>query len=197
MDFKIELMEFPSEVHSQIYIFARRILPLSRTLVAVQDFEMREACVALHSFIMDMLSDMYDNPEAYYLPVMKWEWLVVGKPIASQYFGFLRWLGQRGSIEGDTLVISKEDLQDVSKKFSTSTSSIKLEKRLEALSRVGLTAEVLPAGSYRIFSKNHPGMFLAFNALPQDNSSLLDFRGIDNKYKPAYDQARYPVRVYR
>ena len=73
MDFSIELTEFPSAMHSVIYSKGRGIMPLSRTLDAVSDSALRDSCVALHGFMTDMLSDMYDSPEAYHLPVMKFE----------------------------------------------------------------------------------------------------------------------------
>jgi len=69
MDFNTELSQFPSAVHSLVYFSARGIMPLSRTLDAVNDPALRESCVALHGFVIDMLSDMYGNPEAYHLPM--------------------------------------------------------------------------------------------------------------------------------
>ena len=56
-------------------------MPLSRTLEAVSEPALRESCIELHSFVLDMLSDMYEHPEAYYLPVMKIEDFLDGKPI--------------------------------------------------------------------------------------------------------------------
>ena len=201
-------------MHSNIYTYARRILPLSRTLDAVQDPAMRKSCAALHGFVMDMLSDMYDNPEAYHLPVMKWEELLGGKTldavkrdypkkikavhsrtthVASQYMGFLWWVGQKGRIENDAFLISAEDLQSVSKKFSSNTSPIKLEKRLEALNRTGLMTEFLPTNEYLFVSKNYPDMFPALHALPHENLSMLDFRSISGKYKPTHDDYFYSM----
>ena len=81
MNFNIELTEFPSAVHRCIYAAARGITPLERSLSFVTDSEMRSSCAAFHGFIIDMLSDMYDHPEAYDLPVGELEKFCDGKKI--------------------------------------------------------------------------------------------------------------------
>lgn len=208
MDFNIELVQFPSMLHSHIYSKGRSIMPLSRTLDTVSDAALRKSCVALHGFVMDMLSDMYDNPEAYHLPVMKWEEFCDGKPLdvvkreypkkikdvyaqtshaASGYLDLLRRIGNSGTIENDAFVVLEEKLKEIGKRANTSTSPISLSKRLEALSRVGFVTEALPTGGCSVFSKEYPDMFPALCALPGENFSMLDFRNITNAYKPTFE----------
>lgn len=70
MDFNVDQTVFPSTVHNLIYSTARGIIPLETSLSVITDGEMRSSCTAYHGFIMAMLSDMYDNPNEYHLPVM-------------------------------------------------------------------------------------------------------------------------------
>ena len=162
MDFNIELTEFPSALHSTIYAKGRGIMPLSRTLDAVSDSALRESCVALHGFITDMLSDMYDNPEAYHLPVMKLEEFLGGRDIhevkrestaklkkllsqtgfaANAYLDFLCRVGKEGRIESNTFVVSAERSQEIIKRANK--SSIPLNKLLEGFSRAGFKMETI------------------------------------------------------
>ncbi|MCL2704233.1 MAG: hypothetical protein FWE91_11605 [Defluviitaleaceae bacterium] len=219
MDFNIELTNFPSAVHSAIYAKGRGIMPLSRTLDAVTDPILRESCEDLHGFVMNMLSDMYDNPEAYHLPIMKLEEFLNGRDIhdvkkeshskiksldtqvrhaASTYIDLLWRIGHGGKADGDTLLVSEENLQYINKRVSSSSSPITLSKRLEALNRIGLIMETLQTNEYRFTSDNHPGMFLAIQALPWDNFGMLDFRNINGTYKSTHDDYFYPlVTKYR
>ena len=79
MDFRIELTEFPSFMHENIYCRARRFMPLLNH--AAINESILESWVALHCFVMDMLSDMYDHPEKYKLPYFKIEKFLDGRDI--------------------------------------------------------------------------------------------------------------------
>jgi len=209
MDFNIELTEFPSAVHANIYFWARGVMPLSRTIDAVTDPAMRQSCVALHGFVTDMLSDMYDHPNAWHLPVMKLEEFFGNRPAldmkrefpdkfkkvfaqashtASQYDHLLFWIGYAGTVRGDAVVVSAERLRDIAKRVSTSVSPIKLDKRMQALGRVGFTMEILPAGKGSFLSQKYPGMFPALCALAaKPNFEGYDFRNINGEHEPAFD----------
>jgi len=69
MDFSIDLTEFPSAVHSGIYCLARGFVLLKRSLTGIEDADMRASCVDLHKFLIAIYADMYDNAEAWHLPV--------------------------------------------------------------------------------------------------------------------------------
>ena len=81
MNFCIELTSFPSAVHKNIYSAARGLTPLKKSLVSITDPETHASCTAFHSFVVDMLSDMYDNPKEYYLPVLMLEDFCDGKKV--------------------------------------------------------------------------------------------------------------------
>ena len=215
MDFSIDLTEFPSAVHRSIYSRARIMLPLSLTLDAVADPAMRKSCAALHGFVTAMLSDMYDNPDDYFLPVMKLEEYISGRNLlelkrespqkykdavsqthlaAGRYMDMLWWIGDKGTIEGSAFVISAERLRDIGKRVKTSTSPIPLEKRLEALNRVGFNMEALPKDTFRFTSKNYPDMFPALHALRND-FLMFDFRNMSSTPKPTHEDFFYALSI--
>jgi len=79
MDFNIEVNEFSSAIHESIYSRARRLMPLADHPAIAEPA--RESWKALHNFLMGMLSDMYDYPEKYNLPVGKLEKFLDGRDI--------------------------------------------------------------------------------------------------------------------
>ncbi|MDR0294225.1 MAG: hypothetical protein LBH95_08760 [Oscillospiraceae bacterium] len=219
MDFSVELTAFPSAVHSQVYAHARGLTPLERSLSAASGPDMRASCAACHGFMTGMLSDMYDNPEEYALPVMALEEFCGGvtvngmkrrspsktKDILSQtrnvvhgYIALLCMLGKAGVLDGDTLGVSESDLAVMDQQVSTARSPISLAKRLKALSRVGLTSD-----SGQFISTRYPGMFPAICALAKKCEKLsgfaffafgnADFRPLGAKYKPTYEDYYAPL----
>ena len=79
MDFNIEVNVFASAMHESIYSRARRLMPLADHPAITEPA--RVSWKALHHFLMDKLSDMYDNPENYHLPVGKLEKFLDGRDI--------------------------------------------------------------------------------------------------------------------
>ena len=81
MDFTREIADFPSAVHKNIYSTARGVTPPDKSITDISDSALRSSCVQYHGFFMDMLSDMYDNADKYYLPVMELEAFCAGRKI--------------------------------------------------------------------------------------------------------------------
>lgn len=218
MDFTTELTTFESTVHQVIYAAARGLAPLEVTLPSVPE-ELREACTALHDFMVDMHSDMYDHPEAYALPVLALEAYCGGRTVNAMkqkapsktkgvlaqtrnvvqgYIGLLYWLGRLGTVREGGLAVSGEDLAVIGPRVSTSTSPIALEVRLKALERVGL---LQVEGGFA--SGRYPQMFAALHAMAQraDKQSgfpyfafgTADFRALGPKYKPAPEDYFWPL----
>jgi len=79
MDFNAEKSDFPSVMHENIYSRARQLQPLLNHHV-IPEF-IRESWVALHGFMMDELSHMYEHPEKYKLPYHKLEKFLDGRDI--------------------------------------------------------------------------------------------------------------------
>ncbi len=223
MNFTDNLTTFPSAVHRDIYCAARYMTPLSRSLPAVLDSALRESCAAYHGFLEAMLSDMYDHPEAYHLPVMALENHLGGmklngvrrrfpketESVLSQtrnaVFGYqklLYVLGQKGVVSGETLTLSPDARADIAKAVKTSVSPIPLDKRLTALSRVGLAER-----DGVVVSERHPGIFSAMAALAGAHQTKpgmcggfgffafqnAEFRNIVKPYKPAPEDYLHPL----
>ena len=220
MDFAQELTVFPSAVHRSIYFDARGLTPLARSLPGVADPALRASCEAYHRFTLDMLSDMYDDPEAYHLPAMELEKYLDGgklngvkqkrpartKDILARtrnavhgYRVLLCMLALAGTPRGDALAVSQRDIPAISKRVNSAVSPIPLEKRLEALRRFGL---VQTDDGFR--SERHPELFPAMCALSKNTGGKLsgfeffafcnaEFRTLKAKYKPSPEDYFEPL----
>lgn len=220
MNFSKEFTDFPSTVHKTIYSNAREVIPLNLSLTDINDHSLRTSCEAYHQFIMDMLSDMYECPEAYCFPVLELENYLGGNKVngmkqkypsktkdilsrtgnvVSRYMVLLSKLAFMGTPFNDRLEISEDVFPSIENVVNSLTSPISLEKRLNALSRIGL----IQTGTGFI-STRHPNMFLAMCALAQKtkgktsgfgfyNFTKVDFRNIIKNYKPKYSDYFLPL----
>ena len=220
MDFRKELVDFPSAVHRLIYFAARGLTPLEKSLADIRDPDMRASCAAHRGFLLDMLSDMYDNPGAYSLPVLELERFLDGrklngvkqkfpartKAVLSRtrnavhgYMVLLCVLGLSGTPRGDALLVPEETYPAIARRVNGPTSPISLEARLAALSRVGLerTDDGLRA-------RTHPNLFPALCALAKKTDGKLsgfaffafcnaEFRTLGAKYRPAPEDYFEPL----
>ena len=80
MNFNIELTDFPTVLHENIYTRARRFMPLL-SHKKILEIIPQEQWVLLHGLVMDRLSDMYQNPEKYKLPAGKLEKFLNGREL--------------------------------------------------------------------------------------------------------------------
>lgn len=223
MDFSIELREFPSAVHHRIYDAARKITPPDISLAGMRDASLRASCLQLHGLFMDMLSDMYESPAAYGLPVGALEAHLGGRKVngvkrkqpsktkrilsetynaVSGYQVLLCLLGKLGRPEGGRLILAPDDLEAIAKKVNSSNSPIPLDTRMEGLGRVGLTLRegVLTADG-------HPGALDGLRALATSFDKMnsfgyfafqnLEFRNIEKPYKPTYEDYVRPLSAER
>lgn len=220
MEFKIELTEFPSEVHKRIYCEAREIIPLENSLADITDNEIKASCEDFYSFVMEMFSDMYDNPEEYSLPVYELENYLAGRKVngvkrkypsktkniishainaPGRYMATLANMVYMGKLKDDVLVLDEETLVEINRRVNTSISPITLDKRLEALARLGLVHT-----DKGFESVNHPKMFRVMDILLQKTKGKfsgfdyylfekLDFRNLTKSYKPTYKDYILPL----
>lgn len=223
MDFNRELTEFPSMVHRIIYSCARQLTPLERSLGGMEDGALRASCAAFHSFMLELLSDMYENPEAYCLPALALEDFLGGKKLngvkrqqpakteklwsqtvnaVNGYQLLLCMLSRDGQVRDDTLIVSSETLEAIAKRTGSAISPITLEARLRALARVGLVQQ---DGVF--ISTRYPDMFASMHALASSSEKLssfgyfafqnLEFRNIGAKYNPTYEDYVQPLIAQR
>lgn len=220
MDFKVELTEFPSEVHKRIYCHGREVTPLCNSLADMPDSEMKESCEEFYGFVMEMYSDMYDHPEEYELPVHELENYLAGRKVngvkqkypsktksiishtinaPGRYMATLANMAYMGKLCGDVLILQQEELTEINRRVNTSASPISLEKRLEALKRVGLVQT-----EKGFVSEKYPKMFQAMCAMAEKTKGRfsgfdyylfekLDFRNMTKSYKPVYTDYIRPL----
>ena len=219
MDFNVDQTVFPSTVHNLIYSTARGIIPLETSLSVITDGEMRSSCTAYHGFIMAMLSDMYDNPNEYHLPVMLLEDYCKGQKInglkqrfpsktkgiiaqtrnaIKNYTMFMHLLGTHGKMEGDRLVVSSDILTEYDKSLRGSVRPVSVDNLFESMTRVGFVRN-----GNEITSIHFPNMFPALCALAKQAKKWsgfdffafrnLDFRNLNGKYNPTYDDYFRPL----
>lgn len=212
MDFSMELTDFPSTVHKNIYYIGRGIVPIKRSTEYIDMPDLYASCEEFHAFVIEMLSDMYDNPEEYHMPVMELENFCGNKKINGMkqkypaktkkilaitrnsvisYIKLLCLLGMHGSINGDELIVSISDMTQIEKNVSSSISPISLDDRFKALSRLGLLYN-----NESLVSKKYPNMFDAMHALATKvdklsgfdffSFSTLDFRNLKESHKPTH-----------
>ena len=199
MDFNIELTVLPSAVHKCIYSSARGITPLERSLSFVADSEMRSSCTAFHRFLIDMLSDMYDHPEAYDLPVGELEKFCDGKKIngmKQKYPSKTKTVlsHTRNSVHVYMMLLCMlargEASERIEKFVNAGRSPISLEKRLEAIERVGYTARFSEMSKAMQALAKKCDKFSGFDFFAFCNA---EFRNIDKKYKPTYEDYFNPL----
>ena len=219
MDFTVELPAFLSVIHRNIYLAARRLTPLERSLAGVQDEALQASCAAYHGFVLDMLSDMYENPHAYGLPAGELEALLQGKKVNALrltnpeqtkalqwatgdslviYLQLLCLMGQLGTCVEPGLLLSAAEMETVVKQVTAVHSAVSAQSALTALERVGLVWD-----GVRLVSQRHPGMFAGMCALARSAQKLsgfgffafcnCEFRNIIKPYKPVFEDYIQPL----
>jgi hypothetical protein len=81
--FMKDVCSYPTEVHQRIYRDALRLTPLEVTLAEADGIneELLESCKQFHSFITNMLWDMYLDPRFYGFPVGELEEFLDGRKL--------------------------------------------------------------------------------------------------------------------
>lgn len=212
MIFDLERTTYPSQVHAQIAFAGKRLTPLDIALAGMEDPALRHSCEDLHAFLLGLLTDMYEQPGAYGLPVYALETFLNGRKenrvkreqpsktkaliaqtrnAAESYIDLLFALGSMGEAAPDRLVLPAGAIEACFAKAKTTNSAIAAEMRRAGLARVGFIQE----GDV-IVCPGHSAMFTALVALartagkgsgmPKFNRNNLEFRQLLGPYKPTY-----------
>ena len=223
MLFTKELTEFPSALHRYIYAAGRQLTPPERSLDGMEEGALKNSCLAFFAFITDMLSDMYENPTVYGLPLNMLENHLKGRKLngvkrtqphqtekvlsqthnaVNGYQLLLCMLGRHGELRGNVLTVSADAWREIERRTSTSISPIPLSTRLNALSRLGLERD-----GDSILSTRYPDMFRGMCALASSSKEMnafgyfafqnLEFRNIQSAYKPVYEDYVQPLVMQR
>jgi len=65
MRFDVNQTEFPSKFHKDVWQTGVAVLPLEITLTGIDNPETREGLTQIYSFMLELLHDMYNNPDKY------------------------------------------------------------------------------------------------------------------------------------
>jgi len=197
--------QHPTFIHRLIWWDQRSLTPLSLSLPGLKtdDPALIESCRSLRGFFEELLEDMYQNPEAYYMNPGEYETYLHGRSeiearrankkehnnVRSKCYwsqGFhLRFLYEAsrcGEVTGDGLVINGEDYQGVAKQVGKSPylKDVKVHTRIAALARLGL--EVVRDGSNVILScAKNPAIFLAMMRLSRGGEANKTFGQLNFK----------------
>jgi len=180
---------------------------------------LRKGEKSLYQFMTDLYSDMYDNPEAYYLPIGEYDSFMNSSDRenltrkdklkesllrnrfqrAIQFYQKLLFeIGSKAEPDGDShnFIMDKSVLSDIITKHNLRILRGEQERRAEALSNLGM--EIIQSKSkMTISNKENPEMLAALSTLCKANTKKFvltnflrcDFRGLMDSFKPSFDDA--------
>lgn len=221
MTFDINQNTFPSTTHKSIWHTAVYMAPFNEVipanLPAEQSLDLIEGEKSFYQFILDLYSDMYNNPEAYYIPILEYDSFMnskVGKDFTDKdkkqesklrnkfqkaiqfYQKLLFEIGSKAQPElgSYNLLIDKSILYDALSKHNLNIVLKDSEKRISALSNLGMVIDI-SGNKITISNIRYTKMLIALSALCKaDNKKYLltnflrcDFRGLNNSYKPEFN----------
>lgn len=217
MQFTKDFTGFPTRIHRAIYAAALRLTPLEISLAGMDDPNLAESCRQYHAFVLDLLSDMYADPQAYGMDAGEYEafldgraWSVAEHQETSKskalrgkegnalpsYLRFLKIIGTCGELERAGLVFPAKDLAWL-KNPKGYDGVIPYKTRVDALRRVGLAIGENPDGTATVTSGAHPAMLPALSALAkstgntktfgENNFFHCEFRQLRGSYIPTYE----------
>jgi len=221
--FDINQKEFPSITHESIWHAAIFISPFREVIpthvTGKKRDNLREGEKSLYQFITDLYSDMYENPEAYYLPVGEYDSFMENRDRknlsdkdklkesllrnkfqrAIQFYQKLLFeIGSKGEPNGgsDSLIMDKAVLSDIIIKHNFRILRGEQEKRAEALSNVGMKIDQSQS-KMTVSNNKYPKMLVGLSALCKANTGKFaltnflrcDFRGLVDSFEPGFDDA--------
>lgn len=205
MNFSKSNTDFPTIAHRSIYLMAIRQTPLDISLAnASATDELLKSCRQYHAFVMNMLSDMYNDPLAFGIKAGEYDEFLSGKKenamkqklpaktkaIRSEtgnavpsYFRLLNRFAQFGEVAADGFAITEADYAAIRKNYDYSFAKkpegieklIPYKVRLDAFAKSGLMVEELADGSAKLTNGVYPEMFLAFSKLAKSGRNEKPF----------------------
>ena len=203
MNFENKPAKYPSFIHQKIFAAARRLNAILPLIDTVENPVMRESCTVLYRFVMDMFSDMYENPEAYHLPVGKLEEFIgnrdalearraepakykkIEAEVRHATDGYIRLLydiGLYGEIDGESIAVSMKNMPNIGVGMKKGS----IDNLVAALNRVGLTVHSdYSTGLHRFYFDEHTDMLSALCEYSSWLGCINDLRAI--RKKPTHD----------
>lgn len=216
MPFVNKQKEFQTEVNKKIGLLINNVIPLSESLT--DDFtikigeEIAESCKDYYYFYTDMLRDMYDNPDEYYLNAGMYEYVLNGRKyyavrrsegdnsvkkcptdLQRSFFLFLINIGLHGELLDNSLSIKSSFFNKlVNQSVKNKAKDYLIKKPLERvymLERVGLCIQYI--GDWvHITNNKYPKMFPVLCALAKNTTEesflICPLKSITGDFKPDY-----------
>jgi hypothetical protein len=223
MKFELKQKAFPSATHQSVWHAALFMAPLYEIIPMefqgrrVEDLRKGEA--SLHRFMNDLYSDMYQNPEAYFLPVGEYDEFMKGKEgkelthkeetresflrnrfqKSIQFYQKLLFeIGTKSKPEAssDLFSMDRTVLSAMITKHNLRILRGEEEKRADALARLGMKIKRTKQ-KMSVAHDDYPEMLLALAMLCKSvpgkytltHFLRCDFRGLIRSHKPDFEDA--------
>jgi hypothetical protein len=182
-------IDHPTFIHQLVWWDRICLTPLDDSIpgLAQSDPALIESCKSLHGAMRELLEDMYQHPDAYYLNPGEYEAFLNGRSViearrenrekhnqarskcywlAGFHWRFLMDASRCGEVTGAGLVMRSEDYAGVVKKAAKSPflKGVDVNTRIAALSRAGFEVKQGGEGVVLTYPKA-PEIFLAMNRL--------------------------------
>lgn len=215
MSLSKEQTVFPSIAQQSIWTAAMALAPFDEVvpsgLVEEEIDALRSGEANLRRFMVDMFTDMYENPDAYGIPVGVYDSYMDGRDRRSMghkndpkesrlrnqfqqaiqfYQKLLFEMGAGGEVDGARLRMETAVMDGMINKYNLRLIRGTQNQRLNALTRLGMT--IRRNDDAVVFENTrYPGMFTALRALARAGRGVLaltnvlrcDFRGLIKGYK--------------
>jgi hypothetical protein len=199
MEFDKNNTEFPTMLHRDIYMTALRMTPPEISLAEIDktDPDLAKSGCEFYSFMIELLSDMYNDPHLYGMtPGAYEEFINWGKYHAvkryqpknallffdqsgaelSSYLDFLKEIAIRCKIDNRSCILSANDFEQIKKYSFLPTRkrerAIPIETVIEMFKKMGLIFQRNDDGCITVINKKYSNMFKSMSALAKaaDNS---------------------------
>jgi hypothetical protein len=223
MIFDPKQRQFPSATHQSVWHAALFLAPFYKVMPAEfkggKAGDLAEGEANLHRFMNDLFSDLYQNPEAYFLPAGDYDEFMKGKEgkelsrKEETRESYLRNRFQRSIqfhqkllfeigtqsklLPGcDSLSLDESVLSGMMLKHNLRILRGEERKRASALERLGLKIKSINT-RFRVTNDDYPKMLLALTTLCKSVSPRYglthflrcDFRGLNRSHKPDFRDA--------
>ena len=223
MRFEIGQKEFPSTAHKSIWHAAVFMAPFSEVIpsqsTGSEAENLQEGEIGLYQFMIDLYSEMYNNPGTYHIPVGEYDSFMKGRErddltdrdklkegylrnkfqrSIQFYQKMLFEIGSKGNLDdsSNNVIMDKSVLSAMINRHNLRILRSQKEKYAEALSGVGLKI-AQSHSEITVSNSKYPKMLFALSALCKANSRRFvltnflrcDFRGLIDSFKPNFDDA--------
>ena len=182
MKFDRNTTTFPTMLHRDIYMTALRMTPLEISLAGIEQTDLAESGREFYSFMIELLTDMYNDPCLYGMHPGEYEKFANGLPYnaikrrqpaqarlyydqsnaeLSSYLGLMRLIADHYKPTNGNCVLTAEEYEDVKKQ----DKAVPIETVIKILERTGVRFRENADRSVTVINEKYPNMFASMAAL--------------------------------